>query len=62
MGSSVGQRIGEIVITTLWPLIWVMYVLVSIVIIVEAAVVYLSWGVVARLDRLVKKGGPQTAV
>jgi heme/copper-type cytochrome/quinol oxidase subunit 2 len=60
LGSSVGQRIGEMIITALWPLIWVIYVLVSIVIIVEAAVVYLSWGVVARVDRLLKKSGPQT--
>ena len=61
MGSTVGQRIGEIIITALWPLIWVIYVLVAVVIIVEAAAVYFSWGVVARLDRLLKKNDPQTA-
>lgn len=53
MGSTVGQRIGEIIITALWPLIWVIYVLVSVVIFVEAATVYLWW----RL----KKTGAQTA-
>jgi hypothetical protein len=61
LGSSVGQQIGEIIITALWPLIWVIYVLVGVVIFAEAAAVYLSWGVVVRLDRLLKKSGPQTA-
>ena len=61
MGSSVGQRIGEIIVTALWPLIWIMYVLVSVVIFVEAAAVYLSWGVVVRLDRLLKRTGLQAA-
>jgi hypothetical protein len=61
LGSTVGQRIGEIIITALWPLIWVIYVLIAVVIFVEAAAVYLSWGVVVRLDRLLKKSGPQTA-
>ena len=61
MGNTVGQRIGEIIITALWPLIWVMYVLVAVVIIVEAAAVYFGWGVVARLDRLLKKNDPQPA-
>jgi len=61
LGSTVGQQIGEIIITALWPLIWVIYVLIAVVIFVEAAAVYLSWGVVVRLDRLLKKGGPQTA-
>ena len=61
MGSTVGQRIGEIIITALWPLIWVIYVLVAGVIIVEAAAVYFSWGVVVRLDRRLKKTDPQTA-
>lgn len=56
-----GQRIGEVIITALWPLIWVVYVLVSVVIAIEVAAVYLSWGVVARADRLFKKTGPQTA-
>jgi len=61
LGSTVGQQIGEIIITALWPLIWVIYVLIAVVIFVEAAAVYLSWGVVVRLDRLLKKSGPQTA-
>ena len=61
MGSTVGQRIGEIIITAFWPLIWVIYVLVAVVIIVEAAAVYFGWAVVARLDRLLKKNDPQTA-
>ena len=61
MGGSVGQRLGEIIVTALWPLIWVFYVLISLVIFIEAAAVYLSWGLVVRLDRLVKKTGPQTA-
>ncbi len=61
MGSTVGQRVGEVIITALWPLIWVIYVLVSLVIFIEAAAVYLSWGVIARLDRLLKKNSAQTA-
>lgn len=55
MGSSVGQRVGEVIITALWPLIWVIYVLVGLVIFVEAAAVYLSWGIVRRLDRTLNK-------
>ena len=55
MGSSVGQRVGEVIITALWPLIWVIYVLVGLVVFVEAAAVYLSWGIVSRLDRVFKK-------
>ena len=61
MSSSVGQRLGEVIVTALWPLIWIMYVLVSVVIFVEAAAVYLSWGVVVRLDRLLKRTGLQAA-
>jgi hypothetical protein len=61
LGRTIGQQIGEIIITALWPLIWVIYVLIAVVIFVEAAAVYLSWGVVVRLDRLLKKSGPQTA-
>jgi hypothetical protein len=55
LGTSVGQKIGEVIITALWPLIWVIYVLVGAVIVIEAAAVYLSWGVVVRLDRVLKK-------
>jgi hypothetical protein len=47
--------------TTLWPLIWVIYVLVGLVIFVEAAAVYLSWGIVSRLDRAPKKTRTQPA-
>jgi hypothetical protein len=61
LGSSVGQRVGEVIITALWPLIWVMYVLVGLVVFMEAAAVYLSWGVVVRLDRIMKKSGTQPA-
>jgi len=61
LGSSVGQRVGEVIITALWPLIWVIYVLVGLVIFVEAAAVYLSWGIVVRLDRLLKKTRTQPA-
>ncbi len=61
MGSSVGQRVGEVIITALWPLIWVIYVLVGLVIFVEAAAVYLSWGIVVRLDRVLKKTRTQPA-
>ena len=61
MGSSVGQRVGEVIITALWPLRWVIYVLVGLVIFVEAAAVYLSWGIVVRLDRVLKKTRTQPA-
>jgi len=61
LGSSVGQRVGEVIITALWPLIWVIYVLVGLVIFVEAAAVYLSWGIVVRLDRVLKKTRTQPA-
>jgi len=55
LGSTVGQRVGEVIITALWPLIWVIYALVGLVVFIEAAAVYLSWGIVVRLDRVVKK-------
>jgi len=55
LGSTVGQRVGEVIITALWPLIWVIYVLVGLVVFIEAAAVYLSWGIVVCLDRFVKK-------
>ncbi len=61
MGSTVGQRVGEVIITALWPLIWVIYVLVGLVVFIEAAAVYLSWGVVVYLDRVLKKTGTQPA-
>ncbi|MDM8000741.1 MAG: hypothetical protein QUS33_12340 [Dehalococcoidia bacterium] len=61
MGSSTGQKVGEVIITALWPLIWVIYVLVSLVIFVEVAAVYLSWGIVSRLDRVFKKARTQPA-
>ena len=61
MGSTVGQRAGEVVVTALWPLIGVIYVLVGLVVFIEAAAVYLSWGVVVRLDKLVRKTGTQPA-
>jgi hypothetical protein len=56
-----GQRIGEVIVTALWPLIWVIYVLVSVVVFLEAAAVYLSWGVVVRLDRMLKRTHTQPA-
>ncbi len=61
MGSTVGQRVGEVIITALWPLILVIYVLVGLVVFIEAAAVYLSWGIVVRLDRVLKKSGTQPA-
>ena len=61
MGSSTGQKVGEVIITALWPLILVIYVLVGLVIFVEAAAVYLSWGIVVRLDRVLKKTRTQPA-
>ena len=61
MGSTVGQRVGEVIITALWPLIWVMYILVGPVVFIEAAAVYLSWGIVVRLDKALKKTRTQPA-
>ena len=61
MSSGVGQKIGEIIITALWPLIWIIYVLIGAVVFVETAAVYLSWGIVVRLDRLRRNPGPQAA-
>ena len=61
MGSTVGQRVGEVIITALWPLIWVIYILVGLVVFIEAAAVYLSWGIAVRLDRVVKKTRIQPA-
>jgi hypothetical protein len=61
LGSTVGQRAGEVVVTALWPLIGVIYVLVGLVVFIEAAAVYLSWGVVVCLDRVLKKTGTQPA-
>ena len=61
MSGSVGRRIGEVIITALWPLIWVIYLLVGVVIVIEAAAVYLSWGIVVRLDRVLKKTRTQPA-
>ncbi len=61
MSSGAGQKVGEVIITALWPVIWILYVLVSAVIFVETAAVYLGWGIVARLDRLRRKTGPRTA-
>jgi hypothetical protein len=61
LGSTVGQRVGEVIITALWPLIWVIYVLVGLVVFIEAAAVYLCWGIVVRLDKLLKKAGTQPA-
>jgi hypothetical protein len=61
LGSSTGQKVGEVIITALWPLIWVIYVLVGFVIFIEAAAVYLSWGIVVRLDRVLKRTRTQPA-
>ena len=61
MSSTVGQKIGEVIVTFLWPIVWVIYVLVGVVVFVETAAVYLSWGVVSRLDRMRRKAGPQAA-
>ncbi|MBN2098703.1 MAG: hypothetical protein JW753_03805 [Dehalococcoidia bacterium] len=61
MGSSTGQKVGEVIITALWPLIWVIYVLVGLVIFVGATAVYLSWGIVSLLDRVLKKTQTQPA-
>jgi hypothetical protein len=61
LGSGTGQKVGEVIITALWPLILVIYVLVGLVIFVEAAAVYLSWGIVVRLDRVLKKTRAQPA-
>ena len=61
MDSTVGQRVGEVIITALWPLIWVIYALVGLVVFIEAAAVYLSWGIVVRLDKALKKTRIQPA-
>lgn len=65
MSSGVGQKIVEIIIAALWPLIWIIYVLVGVVVFVETAAVYLGWGIVVRLDRLrrghAQYAGPQTS-
>jgi hypothetical protein len=61
LGSSTGQKVGEVIITALWPLIWVIYVLVGLVIFIEAAAVYLSWGIVVRLDRVLRRTRTQPA-
>lgn len=51
MTGGIGQRIGETIIVALWPLIWVCYVLVSVVVFAHTAAVYLGWGILSRLDR-----------
>jgi hypothetical protein len=61
LSSNTGQKVGEVIITALWPLIWVIYVLVGVVIFFEAAAVYLSWGIAVRLDRVFKKTRNQAA-
>ncbi len=59
MSTGAGQKIGEIIITALWPVIWVFYVLVSAVVFLETAAVYLSWGIVMRLERLRRPRAPK---
>ena len=61
MASSTGQKVGEVIITALWPLIWIVYVLVAVVIVVEAAAVYLGWGMVVRLDRLTHRARAESS-
>jgi hypothetical protein len=39
----------------LWPLTTVILILAGLVVFIEAAAVYLSWGLVVRLDKVLKK-------
>jgi hypothetical protein len=61
LSSGTGQKVGEVIITALWPLIWVIYVLVGLVIFIQAVAVYLSWSCVSRLDRVLKNTRAQPA-
>lgn len=61
MSSSIGRSIGEAIITALWPVVWVIYILLGLLVFVETAALYLSWGMVTRLDRVPRKTGLQVA-
>ena len=61
MDNSLGQRIGEIIIIVLLPLIIALMLLVALVVFTEVAAVYLSWGIVSRLGGVRKKPSSQPA-
>jgi hypothetical protein len=61
LGSTVGQRVGEVIIIALWPLSTIILILAGVVVLIEAAAVYLSWGIVVRLDKVLKKTRTQPA-
>lgn len=61
MGGTVGQRIGEVIIVLLSPLIIALMIVISVVIFIQVVVVYLGWEIVFRLDRIRKKASSQSA-
>jgi TRAP-type C4-dicarboxylate transport system permease large subunit len=52
-GESIGVRIGNAIIVILWPVILALYIVIGLVVLIEAVAVYCGWYLVVGLGRLV---------
>ena len=59
MGTTIGQRIETVLVIILSPLLFALWMVVGLVVLIEAGALFFSWGLVVGLDKMGKKMGPQ---
>ncbi|MCX5991801.1 MAG: hypothetical protein NTZ04_05670 [Chloroflexi bacterium] len=59
MGTTIGQRIETVLVIILSPLLFALWMVVGLVVLIEAGALFFSWGLVVGLDKMGKKMGTQ---
>ena len=59
MGTTIGQRIETVLVIILSPLLFALWMVVGLVVLIEAGALFFSWGLMASLDKMGKKMGTQ---
>ncbi len=57
MGTTIGQRIETVLVIILSPLLFALWMVVGLVVLIEAGALFFSWGLVVGLDKMGKKMG-----
>ena len=59
MGTTIGQQIETVLVVILSPLLFALWIVVGLVVLIEAGALFFSWRLVVGLDKMGKKMGTQ---
>jgi len=59
VGTTIGQRIETVLVIIVSPLLFALWMVVGLVVLIEAGALFFSWRLVVGLDKMGKKMGNQ---